>query len=722
MASLVAIIFITITYALFAGKELAARKRILEGPPTVFVYSPQDGDTYESGTILTASAVASGANPISRVELWLDGEQLGTQIGESIKQVGAPSMHARFNVQIDKGPHMLSWRAIDNTGLVGQSPPITIFGSHSAADAGVQIDKVVGDGVNIADVAAEHNVEPNEIRKLNPGLGEGPIPNGAKVNVPDPNNPGGGGTAPDLPEPNPLPDVPPDTPMLEVVATTIAFPIDFRLFMGVLPSAPKLVKAGFEDCRVRLWWADYADNESYFNVWMQAIGGPPMVIAKLEGSPATGPAWYEFDSPSFGVYYFWVEAVNGAGVQPSEVKLVVVNDDDCGPGIANELRIEAVTMDIYGGSWEKVYCYLSLEGAPEKRIPYNDDEFLAFNGGDSWNISEWMGGNNRILIPIPADEELTLEGECFGWIGNDGPHSLGTFHERIPKSQWDGRNLQIDANQFYVVYRVNYHGPIEASGGFIYHDPNLEVPYGLRITRETSTNRYEDADLSRYPTLHWKWDGSSDELTGFTIRVNGNFFATTPPDVRESTMMMPSTCGGTYLFQVAANSDAARSIFSETSPFYQLPCPVMVEVKFLTAYSEYTDDGHGGECDDLAIYYNLWVIGGELKEHNYWNSNNPFSPYKCKTVYTFKPQLGATEDTMVVPIDPVNPRLIIGTDFWEEDDFGDDIFGETSTLMEREYTEWLNVDKDVIMQAPLFRDTATMEIRVHVRGLEYPGH
>lgn len=142
-------------------------------------------------------------------------------------------------------------------------------------------------------------------------------------------------------------------------AVTIDLGSWLPIFISNRPKAPTSLHAGFENCTIRLVWMDNADNETHFNIWMQALGGPPKVIATLKGSSQTGPAGYEFASPWSGIYSFWIEAVNGLGTQSSEIAWVGVTDLSCGPGVATHLNIEIVDMFVSGG-YDRVYCYLSV--------------------------------------------------------------------------------------------------------------------------------------------------------------------------------------------------------------------------------------------------------------------------------------------------------------------------------------------------------------------------
>jgi len=719
-------------YIFYYGPRTLEQKRSQEGPPSILVYSPHDGETISAGSLFPASATAAGANPLSRVELWLDGEIFGTQTKDNTQLDGISTIHALFDMQITAGPHMLSWRAVDNTGLVGQTIPISIFGSPALDDPGVTIASAE-EGQTLVDIAADHNVDPNLVRDINPGIGEEKIPAGTEVMVPKPGDAPADQPPPTNPPPAPLPAIPPGTSMLQPVSIDFDISQFIPIILKNFPKVPSELEVGVEDCTVRLKWTDNAENETNFKVWMQALGGPPRVIATLKGSPATGPAWYEFKSPSFGIYSIWIEAVNAFGGQASVIKWFVVTNAECRPAIASHLEIEATAMEIFTGNWDKVYCYVSLEGASEQRIPHDDSEFLEYNGGGSWNISKWAGGKNRLLLPIPMDEEVSLQGKCMGWHGNDGPHLLGTFQESVSKEGWDGKDRQILSTQYVIIYRIRPFGPTQAQGTYTYLDYSLKRPYNLSITRERATDPIEDAKLSRYPTLSWDWDGNPDEVTNFTILANDEFFRSAHPVLRELTFRMPSTCGGTYSFQVAANSNEARSIYSDPVLYTQPPCPVMAEVHFMTVISGVTDDTSckfpdmsscfrydAHACDQMGVYYMIWASGAEYVEERYGSEQMSFH-YTCGIEFQFSNQLGATRDTFVVPIDPSDPELRFGTRFWESDLHNDDGFGLTGESLKFNYDEWPGYDKVHTLVAPFANSTADAIVKVHVRAYHYPG-
>ena len=685
-------------YYFFAmAPAMLEKKRVIMRPPTILVRSPLAGDTIPADKSLLAEAFVTGTNPIARVEVWLDGVAAGTQ---SPGAPGQTTFSPSFDLQITAGTHMLFWRAVDNAGLVGQTTPIPIAGEIAAAEQATtaQTPAVPGQG------------------------GEGQAGEGT------------GGQTPAQPPQNapspPLPEPPGGTAKL-LPANMLSVDLGKYLpaLLSHLPVPPSHLQAGFQPCTIRLIWKDNATNEERFDVWMQALGGPPLKIRTTQRNPGTGETWFELDSPSFGIYSFWVEAANGLGSQPSEIAWVSVNNTSCGEGIATSLEIEGLGMRVTGG-WRDIYCYLSLEKVPEKRIP-EGKLFFAMDPTGTTDIFKWIGGKNRMLIKMPIDEEVALAGDCWGWLGAT-PASMGIFSASVPKEQWDNRTLHISTPSYLIDYRIRPFGSTRAEGAFTYLDYGIPRPERVSAEVRTSKDPVQNADYARTPVVRWTWNGENSDITGFVVYAEGAMVAwIADPAARQTTLMLPSTCGGTYEIQVAAQSDLARSPFSESVIFPQSPCPVMAEVRFLTARSNTTNDTSCAfpdisscfpysPCDEIGVYYRLWAVNSIRKEIRVGTTNLPL-PYRCKIDYEFTNQLAAQTATILIPIDPSVTELRIGTEFWESDETpgGDDRFGVTVAKLSYTYDQWPSVDQDVTLTAPYMDGTADLTVKAHVRGYYY---
>lgn len=682
-------------------------------PPTIIINSPTPNETITAGSFMLANVTATGQNPIARIELWLDGSLMETQ-SPTPESGDVTTFYATASILMDEGPHMFSARAVDSNGLVGQSLPVAVQGLPRPQQ------------------------EPEE---------EGATPTGQDPNSAPPANPPAAGpsTSPSnqppvtIIPPAPLPVTPPGTPMLPIIAIK---PIDINSILPILlsgrPKAPTSLQAGYENCKIRLVWMDNADNETTFNVWMQALGGPPRVIATLKGTPQTGPAWYEFDSPWTGIYSFWIEAVNILGGQSSEIAWVGVTDLNCGPGVATHLNIEILDMYVPGG-YDQAYCYLSVEGAPEKRTPATDGTYISVINGFV-DVSNWTGNGNRILVPIPSDNELTLEGKCLGRKGGAKPDTLGTFSASASKEAWDGRRLELNPNisTFTIGYRIQYHGPTQViTGNYKYTDYTIPTPTDLSIKTQTSSNPASNAVLARIPTLQWAWSGDAVKLnlTGFTIIMDGKpvsaaFLAPIGSGKWEDSFFLPTACGGTYKFQVAANAGNAQSPPSAVYEYKQPPCELYAEVKFESFEFTYVDDGNP-PCDTAQVYFDVFVNG---KSRSFGGSNLYYE-LSCGVHYfaDFTPTSAyqGSVDTFYVPLDPpspsnpANPKIDISLFFDDSDSISsDDYLCHTNTRFQVPYSQWANFSETRTFPCPGPNWTSSSgwdangTITISVRGFE----
>jgi hypothetical protein len=566
-------------------------RRITSGPPSVLAYSPDVGDTFPAGVTAFARATVSGRNPISRVELWLDGELITTLMPESSDQ---QVYQAFAGFLISEGSHLLSWRAIDNAGLVGQSMPTAIAGVSipvAAEPAGQD--------------APEDANPPGDQDQQNQGGGEAPGGN-VQGNQAGPENapPGDDGAQQEKLGPG---NEPPPEAWIAHEVTNIDWSRFFKVTSTLYPKAPSNLKVGFDNCRVNLLWTDNADNETYFNVWIQALGGPPVPVKELGPRDGTGQAWYSFDAPPFGIYSVWVEAVNALGGQASEIGGVAVNRN-CTEGVPTHLEIEALSMNIFNEAWENIYCYVSLEGAPEERIP--ESGFLELDPVHGADIHTWFGGRNRRLVPIPDDEVITIEGKCMGWLG-DNPQAMGFINESVPKADWDGRTLKISGPNFSVDYRIRTHVFSGGEGAYEYVDESITVPIITAIEVAEGNTPDVKAFYAKYPKIIFAWEGNTN-ITGFTLYINGapQFHEITPAPFSAFHKIqagpLPTQCGGTYQFKVAANSENVRSDFSSVMVYEQPPCERYAKLSFDGFLFAWLGGETASDCTDTLLRVRIY--------------------------------------------------------------------------------------------------------------------
>ncbi|NIN63516.1 MAG: LysM peptidoglycan-binding domain-containing protein [Anaerolineae bacterium] len=594
-------------------------------PPSVTITYPASGTSTLAGSYLPVSATAFGGVPIRRAELWLDGQLIDTQ--ESRLAEGISPFYVSFDLNVPQGLHTLWVRAVDATGLMGDSWPVNVGGvKRPSADEPARL-VTVQEGDTLEDIAAAYNADPDTVRQLNPGLGDQEPPVGSEVVLPPPQSkaapgPEGPPVGPTLPPgedqpPGSKPLAPPTGTRLGALSPVVGITIGSLdiLQEGSPPAAPTDLQAEVTGCNIRLRWNDNADNEGRYEVWyLWNLSQDPRVIAELEPA-AGGQAWFEFPAPDWGAFIFWVEAVNSWGRQPSNKAGALVVEGDCPQTLATHLQVEALDMSVPAG-YDEVYCYLSFEGAPHVRVPdaggnFFNDFVQSALWGDNFPLSP--SGDGRLVVPIPADESLEVEGECWGWSGGK-LSEIGPLSGEYPRQTWDGarRSLAGDGLEIGVAIQP-LAGALDTSGlmtTFSYEDPMMPVPYDVF---EDMVRSWRPIDpLTR--SLSWKWDGDPNKISGFQILLNGVPYNTgggwslVGPTDRSALVKLPHECGGRISWQVRAVAGQAQSNLSALTPDNDYDLPQCPEYAMVTFHSIEFDD-----CDDLDPAW-LLALNGQTKQ------------------------------------------------------------------------------------------------------------
>ncbi len=570
--------------------------------PAVYVSQPQSGGSAPAGSQLLVSAEAWGQTPITRAELWLNGELVDKQ--ESEPAEGTSPLYAHFSLVVSEGPQQFFVRAVNSQGMIGQSVPIGVTGEAASSES---LAAVVADpGQTLEDIAAEYEVELIALRELNPGLGDEQPAEGTEVIIPSSppgQTPSVGPTIVATPSPPtsvgivPIPPgVPPLLPIQPGanVTGTVPLPTIVRSLLPKLaipvfipPAAPTDLQGSVENCLVRLRWNDNATDELRYEVWMAPLTGAPDLVAQL--TPAKGgAAWVEFPSPRTGSLSFWVEAVNLVGKQPSNIVWLQV-DPQCSIGSPIRLEVEALEMNVRG-AYDKVYCYISLENTPEERLPRDDSAFIQVQEGRG-DIASWAAGSKKFVVPVPADGTLEITGECWAWSGND-LDKLGSFSDTTTSSQWTGTRRPLAGGGYEIGYTVTYASEAGGTGKEVtygYEDPTLPAPYNLSI----DVSEYGIGLMTEF--LLWSWSGDQKTITGFAVYLNGAPYLSVPgADKVGVGLLQPLTCGQTLRWQVAAVAGETRSPLSAVYEYKTDPCPAYVEVEF---------DRIEVDCVDINAYF-----------------------------------------------------------------------------------------------------------------------
>ena len=216
--------------------------------------------------------------------------------------------------------------------------------------------------------------------------------------------------------------------------------------------------------------------------------------------------------------------------------LIVFQDDD------TYIEIEALEFEVVQ-EYEGVMCYTVFDSLPAERVP--ESGFFETIDEYHWNIEEYLGGVNSVVIPAPINDPLSIILQCYGYR-NDQPNILlGTLFLSHPPEDWNGQTFQQSFSPgalgegFTISYRIN---PFEM---------DLEAPVQLS---EISWNQ------QKY--LHWIWSGDTAEINGFRIYRNDALVASVPSEVRLHQMVPWWTvppCGEEYQYYVVAYRGAMES-------------------------------------------------------------------------------------------------------------------------------------------------------------------
>jgi hypothetical protein len=453
---------------------------------------------------------ASDPDGIESAELWVNGARVASQTNPD--QNLDPFEISQSWIPDGPGNYLFLLRGIDRKGFAGESSPVLIqIGERTfQPDPAMQGQYIVQEGDTIDDIASQLGTTPEEIRVINPELGE-PLPF-ESLSVPSgPETTSGGDTPsptdesdepPHVSAPSALspeegtPAVPASTPWWGSLPLPDSFSCILTPVLCTVPIAgdtPPLpasdVHASLMDaCQVSVSWTDHSTNEAGFRVY-RLITRPRFhfeLIALLDPSPNSGGRLSYIDtSAPTGEFYYAVATINLRGEEvwsaPSEKITTICSTSTAG---VRTLDVEALQMTISDPSIERLYCYLSLAGSPFERIPEGASEFITLEGG-AWNIAEYASGDNKRTIMMDGSIPLEIIAECLGWQGGM-LIDLGRFTRSHPPEEWDGRPLTAgpDDGAFSVTYRIQPTTSDETSAGYGGGGevPTLPVPFNLRTT------------------------------------------------------------------------------------------------------------------------------------------------------------------------------------------------------------------------------------------------
>ena len=719
-----------------AAQNRLERLQALNAPPDVYVTSPETGMVVSPGSFELVQVVAVGPNPIQRIELWWDGVKLDESINEN--EI-ADSFTASFPVQVAGGPHMLVARVVDAKGIIGQSFPMGVYGDPQLTEAASESFVFAQEGQSLEDIATTYSVPVDVLAQSNPTVPSGSVRAGTQIIFPNAVGAEPAPTSPPAPNSANTAVAIPALTMLQVDPNALARS-NLTLFAAGQDQnrpvqAPAIIEFGERDCQFTVIWQDNSDNELVNSIWMSDFIRPGRRIAILQPSPSTGMAWFQFEIPAPGNYGLWVEAANWLGAQKSEVVWFRVPNHNCPSQTARDLEFELITLDITGG-YDRAYCYVSVEGRSEARIPpWKDSFYFALPAGQS-------NAPTKNLFSIPPDDVLNLEGECWKWQGGT-LIKIGDLKEAIPKSDWDGSQKIMAVGSSAFFYSIKPLGNLNVAGQYVYEDTSITPPHSLRLEAAVQSIPPQAAAFEPQRVLTWEWNGN-EQITGFNIYYgwDSGIIKHVGPNDRKILVTLPERCsnnqGDTSGFSVAATFGKSESQRADVE-LKLAPCPLEATVEFVELTLTSVDDDIDppfnppasliGCGSYLNAYFTLSAsFGGYIEKREYYDDDDPLIPALACGTYDF-PILVVGSPLHRYPPPPNKviftglldggttniANVGVGISMYDEDDFGDDLIVSFFTHFVDSLENWKTYDETVRIFFNSFPD-ASGYVTIRVTG------
>jgi hypothetical protein len=664
---LLAILCVLIGIWLFLGKPVSAR----DLGPSVYITTPVTGAIYEVGSPVRVTASGSDLRGMTRLELYVGG--VLTAVQESPIASGTNPLDGFDTSWIPPsvGRYLLTVRGYRSDGRFADSSVVLV-------DVVARADRVTGPlGAllpapadapcpSLNQVATALGISLEDLFVLNPGLrtmnpdlstdcgmvitlprpttpppgmsrssdfGAGTPPSGGEAgsgSTPGSGSPGITVTPAPVTGPAPLPGITPSpvtgpAPLPGITPTPVTGP-------PPIPDSPVIPTWDTVDpsacTSVNLVWLDTPDEEGY-TLYRRAPGDSHLyAIATLPANQVT----YTDSLPIAGQYYYQVAAVR-AGVEALSSIQGFITPAEC----ASRLPAPPTPPDTFlylilptlqtDTAYEGVYCYISMDGGAQGRLPVADWSALSpMSDGLTYDMRIPPNRGIYLLTRVGTDP-VTLEMQCLGRrsVFSD---VLGQFSASHPASDWDGRELTSRGSGFTAHYcitsdptrtdcgagmldvpvvNIPERPPLFAPGISIPYVPglpfvpiiqaiDLPAPTNLRIENGfTACDEYltpaeqwscfvTAVSGGGVPQLYWDWTSArpftESTLTGYHVvaTMNGAPWRDyeVHPGSRKTTLANTTDlpCGTIVTFQVTAFQGDMQSAPSETFTYTAAACPV----------------------------------------------------------------------------------------------------------------------------------------------------
>jgi hypothetical protein len=666
----------TATYFFFRYRQ-AVSMPVDASQSQVVISQPVNMAQFPAGTPIQVEVNASGKQPFTSTELWINGMLEGVQAAPS---GGLTSFSSGFSwIPPEGGNYSLLARAINRDNKTTVSAAVFVF------------------------------VNP-------PEYGDLPDPDEGKVSpVVLPASPAGSGS----PQPPAPGDVGPAGPWQ-------GSPVDWLTDMTASfpPAAPELTLA-VDGCDVRLNIHDLSDNEEGFAIYRQMTNSPDWVRMKALASHS-GQGWIETqDTGLSGGVTYYVTAFNSQGETSSNLALVNIDPQACPPPQPSRdlpvLSLKVQNLSIADGT-ANAYCYTSPGNNNWSRWPT-----LGFIKPFEPEQDTALLGKPLLLADLgdqgvnPGPQSMELKLECWGWQGGK-LLPLGSLVQKIDLVNPQAIHLALTGLAFdilpdirfglmYETFKLDaslhpwiaaYKDPFDIENlGYVPESDQMPIVIAWQtyLTSECQSRVFEDSfkEVICYPMpgfnegpgginpqsyLVWSPSGSTCKgiatkecfnlawWEGFTKKYPASYNpgvhfyvvtyafwgdggsgmqGTQVESWQQAWRVLPNTpnsdeyqcISGYRFFSVIMEANSSLGTFRTTSPMVTVPCPkpldsVQIEVTFHSMDLQNIDDGTGNsDADNVYGQFTARVNGqlGPTLLAGWWGGAEPANMYMGSNGY-----------------------------------------------------------------------------------------
>lgn len=392
-------------------------------PLVAHITAPTAGDA-PAGQVIRVQASATSANPITELQLWVNGAHIASQTAPADTR----SARMSFDWLPDAvGANLVIVRAVDAKGYSADSAPLRLNIGAPATNTFTSPLAIPSDeGDTLTSIADSLGVPREVVYAANPNLPtDDPLPAESAVIVPldesydiEPETAAPSPTLPPPAEPSipaeaqPAPSISPFVPITFYLASFGALP--------ELPAAPELV-AKQNGCTVDVTIIDASDDETGFFLYEMSPGAPG--FERVGEFGASSGAITTSRPAQVGSTIYKAAAFNSAGEAQSDLVSVQISDATCGMPDLQLVVLEDAQITLNEPA-DRAYCYASPDSIHWVRLPEGDDTFYT-PSNNVIDLADDIG-------PIgAAGQAHTLSLECWGWSAG-ALKSLGAASGAIP--------------------------------------------------------------------------------------------------------------------------------------------------------------------------------------------------------------------------------------------------------------------------------------------------